>query len=166
MTVSVEVPSALARAAISVAPLLIRLLPLNEALDTTLPIWSRREVKVAFRALRLLVSREVSEADRAVAFSWLSRSETEPPAAVATSMVDWARCSDCLTESRDREVARWFWAMAQMAPLSLAVATARPVLMRFWVTASDASVALRFCRAIRAPGLPFTLRDMVFVSYF
>ena len=38
-----------------------------------------------------------------------------------------------MTEFRELDVARWFWAMAQMAPLSLAEATFLPVLIRVWV---------------------------------
>src|SRR5258707_15385940 len=46
--------------------------------------------------------------------------------------------------------------MAQMAPLSLAEPTFRPVEMRSWVVESCMPVALRFCRAIIAPALVFT----------
>src|SRR5437867_1555530 len=46
--------------------------------------------------------------------------------------------------------------MAQMAPLSLAEPTLRPVLMRSWVVESCMPVALRFWRAIIAPTLVFT----------
>ncbi len=49
---------------------------------------------------------------------------------MATSTVDWARCSESLTAFRDIEVARWFWAMAQTAPSSFALATFKPVLIR------------------------------------
>ncbi|KQV70985.1 hypothetical protein ASC70_05130 [Caulobacter sp. Root343] len=48
-------------------------------------------------------------------------------------------------------VAVWPLAMAQMAPLSLALPTFLPVLMRCWTVCSSAFVAFRFCRAIRAP---------------
>src|ERR1043166_4773381 len=54
-----------------------------------------------------------------------------------------------------------FWAMAKVAPLSLAVATFRPVLMWVWVACSSLSVLLRYCNAIIAPLLVFTLSIMV-----
>ena len=40
--------------------------------------------------------------------------------------------------------ARWFWAMAQVAALSLAPCTFRPVFTRLWVAASLELVLFRF----------------------
>ena len=62
-------------------------------------------------------------------------------------------------------MARWFWAMAQMAPLSEGEAIARPVEIWFCVFCSWVSVEVRFCRAIKAPGLLFTLTDISMASY-
>ncbi len=106
------------------------LAPLNSALFTTLVIWSRRALKSSFRAVRLAVSRVVSEAARAFSFICSSRSETLSPAERATSTVEIERDRDSLTAFSAPESERWFWAMAQMAPLSFALATRRPVLMR------------------------------------
>src|SRR6185503_8896895 len=66
-----------------------------------------------------------------------------------------------MTEFSELDTARWFWAMAQTAALSLAEATFRPVLTRFWVVISWDSVALRFCSATIAPTLVLTLNDIV-----
>src|SRR5882757_7878290 len=79
---------------------------------------------------------------------------------MATSTVDWPRWIESFTESRALTSARVFWAIAQMAPLSLALLTFRPVEMRFWVVVSSVLVVLRFCRAIIAP----TLVLMLFVA--
>ncbi len=128
-TVSTELPVELARAATLVAPLLIRLMPLKLALLTTWVTWLRSEMKSVFSAARLAVSSEVSEAARAFDCIWDSRSETWPPAARATSVTEDARFSESFTASSEEAVARWFWAMAQMAPSSFAEATFRPVLM-------------------------------------
>ena len=73
-------------------------------------------------------------ADRAFDFNWFSRSDTVVPELAATLTVDWTRCRDWVTEVRALDWARWFWAMAKMAPLSWASETARPVLTWFWAT--------------------------------
>ena len=54
------------------------------------------------------------------------------PAELATSMIDWPVCSEDFTASSEEMVARSFWAMAQIAPLSFALATCRPVETMFW----------------------------------
>src|SRR5579863_7375645 len=72
-------------------------------------------------------------------------------------MVDPPRCSDWITASSEPAVPRSLWAMAQTAPLSCGVATARPVETSFWVCWSSLAVAVRFCNATNAPGLLFTL---------
>ena len=71
--------------------------------------------------------------------------------------LDWPRWMESFTESSAEMSEREFWAMAQMAPLSLAVATFRPVEIRFWLVASCPLVAFRLCRAIIAPRLVLTL---------
>src|SRR3954471_5524971 len=109
---------------------LIMLEPSKSALLVTVAIWSRRDLKSSFKAERADALSEVSEAARAFSFICDSRSETVSPAEMATSMVDWPRCSDDLTEFRALDCERCDWAMAQMAPLSLAEATFLPVLMR------------------------------------
>ena len=78
------------------------------------------------------------------------------PAERATSTVEIERDRDSLTAFSAPESERWFWAMAQMAPLSLALATFRPVLMRVWVVLSSEFVLLRFCSATMAPTLVLT----------
>ena len=72
-TVITEVASALARALMVVAVPPVEapssmLPPLNTALVTVLLIWSRSDLNSSFRALRLLVSRVVSDAARAFSF--------------------------------------------------------------------------------------------------
>ena len=61
------------------------------------------------------------------------------------------RTIDEITAFKELDVALWLWAIAHMAPLSLADPTRLPVLMRFWVCANSMLEALRFCRAMRAP---------------
>src|SRR5687768_2935535 len=85
---------------------------------------------------------------------------------MATSTVETPRCRDSRTASRDREVARWFWAIAQMAPLSLALLMRLPVLIRAWVVVSSLLVALRFCSATIAPMLVLTLFGISSVLHF
>ena len=53
--------------------------------------------------------------------------------------------------------ARWPWAMAQTAALSLALLICRPVLIRFWTSSSSSLVLFRFCSAISADLLVCTL---------
>jgi len=91
----------------------------------------RNETNSLFRAARLVVSRVTSTAARAFSFSWFSRSATDVPADSATSTVDWPRCSDETTEFSELETARWFCAMPKIDALSFALATFRPVLIRF-----------------------------------
>ena len=50
--------------------------------------------------------------------------------------------------------------MAKIAPLSRAVATVIPLLMADWVWARLPWVWLRYCSAVMAPVLVFTLKDM------
>ena len=125
-------PSAEARAATVVGVVaLIMLAPLNSALFTTFASWSRSALKSSFRAVRLAASRVVSEAARAFSFIWSRVSEMLSPAERATSTVEIERWRESLTAFSAPEFERWFWAMAQTAPLSLALATFRPVLIRF-----------------------------------
>ncbi len=156
-TVIFEVPSALARAVMVLPPCLIRLVPLKSALVTTVVIWSRSDLNWSLIAVRSVVVRPVSEADRARAFICPSRSETEPPAEIATSRADWPRDSELFTESSESTWARWFWAIAQVEPSSFALATFRPVLIWFWAFWSWVEVVLRFSRATIAPTLVLTL---------
>ena len=58
-----------------------------------------------------------------------------------------------MTEFSDEDAARWFWAIAQTAPLSMAESIRLPVLIRDWVVLNASLVALRFCRATIAPTL-------------
>src|SRR5215813_11749976 len=123
------------------------LTPLKSALLTTLVIWSRSDLKSAFRAVRLVASSDVSEAASALAFIWVSRSETCWPADMATSMVDCARLRLSFTESRDVFLPCMVWAIDQIAPLSLAVLIFLPVEMMFWVSFSEVCVFDRLDRA-------------------
>ena len=135
-TVSLFVPSALARAEMLLWLPSSRLMPLNDEFWMVLVIWSRSELKSVARALRLVLSSDVSDAASAFSFICVSRSEIDSPADEATSMVEDARFSESLTASRDETVERWLWAMAQVAPSSLALPTFKPVLMRFSVVCS------------------------------
>ncbi|MNE34517.1 hypothetical protein D3C80_1282430 [compost metagenome] len=65
-----------------------------------------------------------------------------------------------LTDSSAPESARWFWAMAQVAALSLAPWTLSPVFTRLWVAASLLFVELRFWSAMSADALVSTLLVM------
>src|ERR1700761_5738213 len=132
---------------------LTMLMPLKSALDTTLVIWSRSEVKSAFRAWRLVVSSEVSEAASALAFIWVSRSETCSPADIATSMVDWARLRLSDTESYDVTLPCMVLAIDQIAPLSLAELIFLPVEMMLWVFCSEVWVLARLASADIAEAL-------------
>ena len=127
-----------------VPPASIMFTPLKVALETALATWSRMALKSSLRAVLEAVSRLVSEAAKAFSFICRSRSETASPPAMATSTVDCERCRESLTAFREPEVARWFWAMAQMAPLSFAEAIFLPVLMRFWTVISSELVWFRF----------------------
>ena len=73
------------------------------------------------------------------------------PAARATSVIDWLRCSELRVASCEAALARCWVAMAKIAPLSLAEDTFMPVLIRFWVVSSWALVLFRLCRATAAP---------------
>src|SRR5579862_1171253 len=81
-------PSADARAMICLVEPLIRLMPLNWAFVTTDVICCKRAWKFAFKACRLAVLTDVSDADNACCFIWISRLEMDCPAERATSMVD------------------------------------------------------------------------------
>src|SRR6185312_5465804 len=63
-----RVPSAEARAVMLLVEPSTRLKPLKVAFFTIVVIWSRRAVKLAFRAWRLAVSSDESAAERALAF--------------------------------------------------------------------------------------------------
>jgi hypothetical protein len=65
--------------------------------------------------------RPVSVAASAFSFIWIRRSDTLSAADMATSTVEIPRCSDSCTGLMLWDSARWPWAMAQMAPLSLAL---------------------------------------------
>src|SRR3954468_21776510 len=126
------------------------LMPLKSALETTLAIWSRRDLKSSFRAVRLVESSEVSEAARTLAFIWVRRSETCWPADMATSMVDCARFRLSFTASRDVVLPCMVWAIDHTAPLSLAELIFLPVEMVFWVWFKAICVFDRLLRAINA----------------
>ncbi len=64
-----------------------------------------------------------SEAATIFSFICSRMSEIDSPALSATSTTDWPRWSDDITELSAWDSERWFWAMAQMAGLSLALAT-------------------------------------------
>jgi hypothetical protein len=66
-------------------------------------IWSRSDLKSLFSASRLVWSRPASEAASALAFIWVSRSEMDWPAAMATSMADWPRVRESFTESSEAD---------------------------------------------------------------
>src|SRR6185437_13057856 len=106
-----------------------------------------------------------SDAARAFCSICVSRLETVVPAELATSMIDWPVCSEDFTASSAPTVARSPCAMAQMAPLSLALATAMPVDTMFWADCSCWLVWLRFASAISAPELVLTLSDISFVPF-
>ena len=57
----------------------------------------------------------------------------------------------------DDAIEAWFLAVAQIAPLSLALATFLPVLMRCWTVESSELVEFRFCSAISAPAFVLML---------
>src|SRR5665213_1624450 len=133
-----------------VPPDLTMLMPLKSAFETTGATWSRRDLKSAFRAERLVASSEVSEAARALAFIWVRRSETCWPADMATSMVDWARLRLSFTESRAVDLPCMVCAIDHTAPLSLAELIFLPVEMMFCVCCKSACVLARFWRATRA----------------
>src|SRR6185312_4391048 len=136
-----------------VPPDLTMFTPLKSALLTTLVIWSRSDLKSAFRAWRLVVSRDVSEAARTLAFIWVSRSETCWPADMATSMVDWARFRLSFTESSAVTLPLIVWAIDHTAPLSLAELMVLPVEMMFWVFWRCVWVSARLARAAMADAL-------------
>src|SRR6185312_197367 len=140
--------------------------PLKSALLTTLVIWSRSDLKSAFRAWRLVVSSEVSEAARTLAFIWVSRSETCWPADMATSMVDWARFRLSFTESRAVTLPVIVWAIDHTAPLSLAELMVLPVEITLWVCCSDDWVEARLARAARADAFVLMLLSAIEQSSF
>src|SRR6185437_4033564 len=77
-------PSDEAKAVIIWVEPLTRLEPLNVALLTMVVIWPKRAWKLAFKASRLAVSSEESDAERACCFNWIKRSEIDWPADSAT----------------------------------------------------------------------------------
>ena len=121
-------------------------------------------MKSELSAFREAVLSELSIAATTLALTWVSRSETDWPAVDATSEIEVARLRLMVTASRAPMSARCPCAMAQTDALSLALLTAKPVLIRFWVVLSVASVALRFCSAISAAALVLTLSTMVVLS--
>jgi len=135
--------------------------PLKSALLTTAVIWSRSDLKSAFRAVRLVVSSEVSEAASALAFIWVSRSETCWPADIATSMVDWARLRLSFTESSAVTLPVIVWAIDHTAPLSLAELIFLPVEMVFWVWFKAICVFDRLLRAVNADALVLMLLSAI-----
>src|ERR1700761_6271616 len=149
-----------------VPPDLTMLMPLKSALFTTCEIWSRRDLKSAFRAARLVESSEVSEAARTLAFIWVRRSETCWPADMATSMVDCARFRLSITESRESTLPCMVLAMDQIAPLSLALLIFLPVEMMLWVDCRSICVEPRFWRATRADAFVLMLLGALVVFPF
>src|SRR6202012_1402888 len=145
---------------------LTMLMPLKSAFDTTLEIWSRSEVKSAFRAWRLGVSSEVSEAASALAFIWVSRAEACWPADRATSMVDCARFRLSITESREPTLPCMVLAIDQIAPLSLAELIFLPVEMMFCVSCRAFWVVIRLDRANMADALVLMLLSAIQIVPF
>src|SRR6185312_6228047 len=92
-----RLPSADARAVIWLVEPSTRLKPLNTAFLTIVVIWSRRATKLAFRAWRLAVSSELSAAESAFDFIWISRSEIDWPAERATSTAEVALLMEFMT---------------------------------------------------------------------
>ena len=79
---------------------LMRLVPLNSAWLTTDPIWLTIDLKSLFSAVRLEVSRPLSDAATAISRARFSRSEIDSPACTATSSDDLARLSEVCTAER------------------------------------------------------------------
>ena len=76
---------------------------------------------------------------------------TVSPAAMPTSAIDCWRSRLFIVASRALALAFWVLAMAQTAPLSLALATFRPVVTRFWTLSSSRLVAAKLWAATMAP---------------
>ena len=145
-------------------PVLIMLAPSKLALETSLLIWLTSEVKSEAIAARSVVDSEVSDASRAFDFIWFRRSEMVWPAVTATSSTEEARFRESVTAPRPATWERWPWAIAQMEPLSLALATRRPVEIWFWAVWSWLSVLLRVWSATIAPTLVLMLFSDISVS--
>jgi len=92
------------------------------ASDTTLDAASRTALNDDFKALRDQLAKVVTNAE----FNGANMIKATTP-----TTVEIERWRESLTAFRAPEFERWFWAMAQTAPLSLALATFRPVLIRF-----------------------------------
>ena len=100
--------------------------------------------------VRLASVSPASEAASAFWFICLRMSVSWDPAEIVVSITDLPLFSESFTASKAEF---WFFcvsAMAQMAPLSLAVATFSPVEMRFWVVESAMLVAFKFSSATKA----------------
>ena len=157
----VEVASALARKPIVAPSDPSRMLaPSKEALLITWPICLRMALKSLSMAVREALSAEGSIAATTFSLSWLSRSEIDSPAVMATSVIDVARLRLALTADRAPMSALCPWAIDQTAALSLALLIFSPVETRSWVMPSSSLVLLRFCKANRAALLVWTLRLM------
>ena len=108
-----------------------RMLPPSKAAFSTADLIDRsKALKSSFSSERDWVPREVSLAATTFSLSWFSRSEIDSPAERATSAIEVARSRLDLTAERAPTSARWLWAMAQTAALSLAPWTFRPVEIR------------------------------------
>ncbi len=150
--------SALARNLMPVVSEPFRMLPPSKAaLSTADLIAFIRAWKSAFSSWRDWVFSEVSFAAVTFSLSWFSRSEIDLPADRATSAIEVARSRLCFTAPSAPTSARWVWAMAQIAALSLAPWTFRPVETRLCTSARRLFVVVRFCSAICAATLVWTL---------
>src|SRR3954463_15093429 len=82
------------------------------------------------------------------------------PAAEATSAIEVARSRLIFTAPSEPMSALCPWAMAHTAALSLALLICRPVLIRFWTWVRSSVVLFRFCSAVRAAALVWTLNGI------
>ena len=105
--------------------------PSNCAFEVIWVIWRRIDLKSESMAVREAVSMDGSIAATTFSFICTSRSEMVAPAVDETSAIDLARSMLILTAASDPMSALCPWAIAQTEALSLALLTARPVLMRF-----------------------------------
>ncbi len=105
--------------------------PSNSAFSTADWIDLRMAAKSASSSSRAWLFSEVSLAATTFSLSWFSRSEIDSPDERATSTIEVARSRLCLTAESAPMSARWPWAIAQMAALSLAPWIFSPVEMRF-----------------------------------
>ncbi len=121
-----------------------RLVPLKVAFWTDCDTCCRIDWKSWFKALREVVSMDVSMAPTTFWRIWFSRSEMFAPAAEATEAIESARLRLSVTACSELRSERWLWAMEYTDALSLALLTARPVEITFWTLSSSEFVVDRF----------------------